>query len=119
MGIAVVLRDMVDSGQVVYSTDGVHYNDPYDYLVLGVASCAGCTRTIGLCLNILDISYEHVNENQWNHQWYRVNIGDTYWICDAYRLYIGPESEPYAHPYIDLLQTASSNSKSLNYFSLI
>ena len=100
LGIAVALRDMVDSGQVVYSTDDAHYNDPYGYLVLGVASCAGCTRTTGLCLNMLGISYEHVNENQWSHQWCRVDIDGTYWICDAYGLYVGPEPEPYVHPYI-------------------
>lgn len=97
-GIAEALREMVDSGQVVYSTEDAHYNDPYGYLVLGVASCAGCTRTTGLCLNMLGISYEHVNENQWGHQWCRVEIEGTYWICDAYGLYVGPEPGPYAHP---------------------
>ena len=100
LGIAVALRDMVDSGQVSYSTEEAHYNDPYGYLVLGVASCAGCARTTGLCLNMLGIPYEHVNENQWSHQWCRVNIDGTYWICDAYGLYVGPEPEPYAHPYL-------------------
>ena len=100
-GIAGALRGMVDNGQVVYSTEDAHYNDPYGYLVLGVASCAGCTRTTGLCLNMLGISYEHVNENQWSHQWCRVNIDGVYWICDAYGLYVGPEPEPYVHPYIE------------------
>lgn len=99
-GIAKALRSMVDSGQVIYSTSEAHYNDPYGYLVAGVASCAGCARTTGLCLNMLGISYEHVNENQWSHQWCRVNINGTYWICDAYGLYTGPEPEPYAHPYL-------------------
>lgn len=100
-GIAEALRSMVDSGEVVYSTEDAHYNDPYGYLVLGVASCAGCTRTTGLCLNMLGISYEHVNENQWGHQWCRVEIDGTYWICDAYGLYVGPEPEPYAHPNVN------------------
>ncbi len=99
-GIASALRSMADSGQVVYSTSEAHYNDPYGYLVKGVASCAGCTRTTGLCLNILGISYEHVNENQWSHQWCRINLDGTYWICDAYGLYVGPEPAPYEHPYI-------------------
>ena len=54
-GIAATLRSMVDSGQVRYSTETAHYNDPYGYLVLGVASCAGCTRITGLCLNMLRI----------------------------------------------------------------
>ncbi len=99
-GIASTLRWLVDSGQVQYSESVAHYNDPYGYLVLGLASCAGCTRTTGLCLNMLGIPYEHVNENQWSHQWCRVNVNGTYWICDAYGLYVGPEPAPYTHPYL-------------------
>lgn len=99
-GIASALRAMVDTGKVGYSVSDRHYNDPYGYLVLGAASCAGCARTTGLCLNMLGMTYEHVNENQWSHQWSRVNIDGTYWICDAYGLYVGPEPAPYEHPYI-------------------
>lgn len=99
--IASVLRYMVDSGQVLYSTEEAHYDDPYGYFVAGVSSCAGCARATGLCLNMLGIEYEHVNEGQWSHQWCRVNIDGTYWICDAYGLYVGPEFEPYKHPYLE------------------
>ena len=96
--IAAALRERFDSG-MSYSMDADHYNDPYGYFVLGSASCAGCTRATGLCLNVLGIPYEHVNENQYSHQWCRVPVGDTYWICDAYGLYCGPEPAPYQHPY--------------------
>lgn len=74
-GIASALRDMVDSGKVAYTTSEPHYNDPYGFFVSGVASCAGCTRATGLCLNMLGISYEHVNENQYTHQWCRRGYG--------------------------------------------
>lgn len=101
VGIAVALRAMVDSGIVGYSTSTSHYSDPYGYLVLHTASCAGCARTTGLCLDMLGIPYEHVNENQWSHQWCRVPMSDgSYWICDAYGLYCGPEPAPYQHPYL-------------------
>lgn len=90
---------MADSG-MVYSMSSPHYNDPYGYFILHTASCAGCTRATGLCLNILGIPYEHVNENQYSHQWCRVNVNGTYWICDAYGLYCGPEPAPYTHPYL-------------------
>lgn len=99
-GIATELRKMLDSGKVKYSTSAAHYNDPYGYFVKGVASCAGCTRATGLCLNMLGISYEHVNENQWKHQWCRVKVGSKYWICDAYGLYVGPEPAKRKHPYL-------------------
>ncbi len=101
VGVATGIRMGVDLGVVTYTTEAPHYNDPYGYFVTGVGSCAGCTRATGLCLNILGIPYEHVNENQWGHQWCRVPMGDgTYWICDAYGLYCGPEPAPYKHPYI-------------------
>lgn len=96
--IAADIRYRVDSGQVYYSTDEPHYNDPYGYFVSGVASCAGCARATGLCLDMLGIPYEHVNENQWSHQWCRVDMGGSYWICDAYGLYVGQEPAPYEHP---------------------
>ena len=97
-GIATALRARFDAG-MTYSMESAHYNDPYGYLIEGSASCAGCTRATGLCLNMLGIPYEHVNENQYSHQWCRVNINGTYWICDAYGLYVGPEPAPYKHPY--------------------
>lgn len=101
MGIAAAIRNLFDSGKVQYSVEAAHYDDPYGYFVVGVGSCAGCARATGLCLNMLNIPYEHVNENQWSHQWCRVNVNGVYWICDAYGLYVGPEPEPYMHPYLN------------------
>ena len=98
-GIATDLRARFEDG-MSYSMETEHYNDPYGYFILGSASCAGCTRATGLCLSILGIPYEHVNENQYSHQWCRVKVDDAYWICDAYGLYCGPEPAPYTHPYL-------------------
>lgn len=98
-GVTRVVREWFESG-MDYSMQTPHYNDPYGYFICKTASCAGCVRATGLCLNILGIPYEHVNENQYSHQWARVQVGDTYWICDAYGLYCGPEPEPYQHPWM-------------------
>lgn len=95
-GICKAVRDRFDNG-MQYSMETDHYNDPYGYFIQGSASCAGCTRATGLCLNILGIPYEHVHENQYTHQWCRVNVNGTYWICDPYGLYCGPEPAPYVH----------------------
>lgn len=95
-GICKAVRDRFDNG-MSYSMETDHYNDPYGYFIQGSASCAGCTRATGLCLNILGIPYEHVHENQYTHQWCRVNVNGTYWICDPYGLYCGPEPVPYVH----------------------
>ncbi|MDE6750199.1 MAG: hypothetical protein K2K21_14225 [Lachnospiraceae bacterium] len=97
-GIYSALRAMTDNGTVSYSEDAPHYNDAYGYLINHVASCAGSARTTGLCLNMLGMSYEHVNENQWDHQWCRVNINGTMWIVDPYGMVCAPETAPYAHP---------------------
>lgn len=96
-GISLVLRIITDN-EVTYSMSARHYDDPYGFFNLHTASCAGCTRATGLCLNMLGIPYEHVNENAYSHQWTRVNVNGTYWICDAYGLYCGPEQFPYKHP---------------------
>lgn len=98
VGIAIALRDMYENG-MSYSMSSAHYDDPYGYLILKKASCAGCARTTGFCLNILGIKYEHVQENQYAHQWARVKVGKEYWICDAYGLYCGPEPAVGKHPY--------------------
>lgn len=98
--ISSTLRARFDAG-MSYSTDAAHYNDAYGYLILGSVSCAGSARTTGLCLNMLGIPYEHVNENQWSHQWCRVNMGNgTYWICDPFACYAGQEPGAYMHPYV-------------------
>lgn len=98
-GIANALREMVDDGTVAYSTDVPHYNDAYGYLVLHVASCAGCARTTGLCLNMLGIPYEHVNENQWSHQWCRVPMPDgSYWDLRRLRPVLRPGTCPLSAP---------------------
>lgn len=83
---------------IKYTMSDRHYNDPYGYFVLHVSSCAGCTRATGMCLNMLGIEYEHVNSNQYKHQWCRIKIGSEFWICDAFGHYSGPEPAPYDHP---------------------
>lgn len=85
---------------VNYSDKDEHYSDIYGFYVLHRSSCAGATRAAGLCLNILGIDYEHVNENKWQHQWCRVKTGDNYWICDPFGMYVGQEPGPYKHPYV-------------------
>lgn len=95
--IALATRVIAEKN-ITYSMESAHYADPYGFFVDHSASCAGCTRATGLCLNMLGIPYEHVNENAFSHQWTRVNVNGTYWICYAYGLYCGPEQVPYQHP---------------------
>lgn len=64
--IILALNDWYYSNGTEYSMSNDHYNDPYGFFIAGTASCSGTTRATGLCLNILGIPYEHVNENQVN-----------------------------------------------------
>ena len=91
-GIAKALYQFKNDKKIQYSETVQHYNDVYGFYILNVSSCAGATRAVGLCLNILGIPYEHVNENQWSHQWCRVKIGRTNWLCDVYMPRYGSES---------------------------
>ena len=85
-------------GELPYSMDSTHYSDVYGLFVSKSASCAGATRAIGLCLNQLGIPYTHVNEGVYSHQWCRVDVNGTYWICDAYGMYVGPEPNAESAP---------------------
>lgn len=98
-GVAIALR-LITEKQIDYSMSAPHYNDPYGFFVLHNASCAGCTRATGLCLNMLGLPYEHVNENEYQHQWTRVNLNGVYWVCDAFGMACGPEPAPYQHPFL-------------------
>lgn len=83
-----------------YSMSAPHYDDPYGFFVLNTASCAGDTRALGLCLNILGISYEYVNPGAYTHQWARVKLNGKYWVCDADVFCCQAENKPYTHPYL-------------------
>ena len=83
---------------VRYRTDVRHYNDPTGvfgvyksdgngkggFTVSYAASSAGATRAVGLCLNMLAIPYQHVNENTWKQQFVKVNINGMNYIIDPY-----------------------------------
>ncbi len=52
-----------------YTMDGKDYRTAYGVFIKGEYSCAGATRALGMVLNCMGYSYEHINENQYTHQW--------------------------------------------------
>lgn len=46
-----------------------YYRTPYGVFVAGVFTCAGATRALGRILDFMGYNWQHVNENQWAHQW--------------------------------------------------
>ena len=84
----------------VHSESDPHYSDVYGVFMLKRASCAGVTRAVCLCMEILGKPYEHINENKWEHQWCRVfsETENAYLVLDAQGGFVGPENAPYKHP---------------------
>lgn len=62
--------------QAKYTTEGEDYSQAYGVFVKGEYSCAGATRALGLVLDCLGYDWEHVNENQWTHQWCKITSMD-------------------------------------------
>ena len=81
-----------------YSMSEKHYNDAYGFFVLNMTSCAGDVRAAALCMSILGIPSEHVNENQFGHQWLRVEFEGDFIVVDVNAPFIGYELVPYQHP---------------------
>lgn len=109
--IANVLYNRINYNPGVrYKTSGAHYNDPcgvfgnVDKYPNGMripygADCAGTTRAMGLCLNMLQIPYQHINENQWKQQWCRVVINGKAYALDPYLTPLVMEETDYVRLY--------------------
>ncbi len=60
--------------------EGENYSEAYGVFIAGEFSCAGATRALGMVLSCMGYEWEHVNENQWTHQWCRVTMdGQAGW----------------------------------------
>ena len=69
-----------------YTMSGPNYNIPNGVFVVGESSCAGATRALGLVFTKMGYRWEHVNPNQWTHQWCRVwtSSGKQMWADAMY-----------------------------------
>ncbi len=59
-----------------YTSSDPDYRSAYGLFCKGVYTCAGSTRALGMVLECMGYSWEHVNANQWTHQWCRVMMMD-------------------------------------------
>lgn len=87
-----------------YTMTGPDYWSAYGVFVKGEYSCAGSTRALGLVLTCMGYQWEHMNENQYGHQWCELNIDGRTVIADGqtgevgYK--IGDSMEPVSHPFV-------------------
>ncbi|GAA4074539.1 hypothetical protein [Amphibacillus indicireducens] len=59
-----------------YMMTGENYNLPYGVFIAGEYSCAGTSRALGMLLEIMGYQWEHINPNQYTHQWVTVKNMD-------------------------------------------
>lgn len=79
-----------------YADSGSNYSIPYGVFVVGESSCAGVTRAMGLVLDCLGYEWEHINENQWSHQWVELTLSDGMkFFIDAQAGFMGETPHPY------------------------
>lgn len=75
---AAIVSDYCD--RATYTTSGSDYCEAYGVFIKGEYSCAGATRALGMVLECMGYQWQHVNENQWAHQWCILEMdGETGW----------------------------------------
>lgn len=80
----------------VHKESGDNYYRPYGVFIAGESSCAGCTRALGLVLECMGYKWEHANENQWTHQWCKVEMDGQMGYADGQGGFAGYGEHPSA-----------------------
>lgn len=100
-GIYVALQYRFLTGMVVYSDSTEHYSNACGYLCHGAADCTGCTRTVGLFLDMAGIEWEPIfmtYSSGVNHMWCVATIDGQRYIVDPYTSVFAPETVRNYHP---------------------
>ncbi len=80
----------------VHKESGEDYNTAYGVFIKGEASCAGCTRALGMVLEMMGYSWTHANENQWTHQWVILTMDGQIGYADGQVGWAGYGTHPLA-----------------------
>ena len=80
--------------EAVYTTEGENYYEAYGVFISKEFSCAGATRALGMVLSCMGYEWEHVNENQWTHQWCRLKMDGQIGWADGQIGYAGYGPHP-------------------------
>ena len=60
-----------------------YYRTPYGVFISGNFTCAGTTRALGRVLEFMGYNWQHINENEWKHQWCVLKIDGRIGYADA------------------------------------
>ncbi len=65
-------------------------NEAYAALVLKIAACSGRCKAVTLLCDAAGLKSQHINANQWSHQWNKIQIDDGSWVVvDAQIGFVG------------------------------
>lgn len=67
----------------IHKESGNDYYTAYGVFIKGESSCAGTTRALGMVLEEMGYSWQHVNENQWAHQWVIITMDGQVGYADG------------------------------------
>ena len=59
-----------------------YYRSPYGVFISGNFTCAGLVRALGRVLDYMGYEWQHINENQWKHQWIEMDIDGKHGYVD-------------------------------------
>lgn len=83
--------------KATYTTSGKDYSQAYGVFIKGEYSCAGATRALGMVLECMGYAWEHVNENQWSHQWCKLTMDGQIGWADGQIGWVGYGEHPAAN----------------------
>lgn len=67
-----------------YTMEGDYYASAYGVFIKGEYSCAGTARALGMVLECMGYSWQHVNENGYTHQWVELTMDGQHGWADGF-----------------------------------
>lgn len=84
----------LDQSNESYKTN--YGNEAYAALVMKIAACSGFCKAVTLMCEAAGVPCQHINANQWTHQWNKVQIDDGSWVVlDSQIGWVGGDKHPY------------------------
>lgn len=70
-------------------------NEAYAALVMKIAACSGFCKAVTLLCDEAGLKSQHINANQWTHQWNKIYVDGEWQVLDAQIGYFGGTEHPY------------------------
>ncbi len=81
-----------DQSSEAYKTN--YGNEAYAALIMKIAACSGRCKAVTLLCDAAGLKSQHINQNQWTHQWNKIQMEDGSWIVIDSQIGFVGESHP-------------------------